>query len=279
MPLSNQYLVTGIDFSTLTDVTSSTLNQAVNEAITFSDKGIVLVTTDTAVDTADIPDTATYPEFKKHLWLRKKHADDPDQDPILYCFSVVADDWISLIVDVTDLLAQIVAAQADATLALANIANTDAQLEIVGNNTNTALNSISTIQSSINDLTQYRIKRFISAEHQLSPLVGGSGVEQIYAEAHGFSKVPEIVRGVLICTDPDAGYAVNDEIDLLSPFTNTTHATVGIVVANIDKITFGIGATGNIAGFSTYIPKKDGSGGAVMTRQKWAVRAYAYSME
>jgi microcystin-dependent protein len=76
--MTTQDLTKGIDITGLEDVTGSEMDQLVDVARTAADKGLTLVTTDTALNTPEVPDPNT-PDgmaitptwWTRYLWIRK----------------------------------------------------------------------------------------------------------------------------------------------------------------------------------------------------------------
>lgn len=90
--------------------------------------------------------------------------------------------------------------------------------------------------------------------------------------AHGLAVVPKLVRTVLVCTSTDAGYAVNDEIDISGVTgdqdgTNQWAAfTIGIDVTNITV------ARGSDANGSSIAAKTGGT--TAIDFSKWGIKLY-----
>lgn len=99
---------------------------------------------------------------------------------------------------------------------------------------------------------------------------GGNPAQHLIA--HGLTTTPKLFRVVAICTSTDAGFAVNDEIDIMSIRASTgNHA-----------VTIGANATNIFARFNaaTNLEICQYNGGATvytaMDETKWTVRAYAW---
>lgn len=75
--MTSQDLVKGIDITGLSTVTGSQINQTVDVARPASDKGLVIVTTDTALSTPVVPDpnieleSVTPTHWTRYVWIRK----------------------------------------------------------------------------------------------------------------------------------------------------------------------------------------------------------------
>lgn len=80
MPTSQDF-VKGIDITGLTEITGSQINQNIDTGRTASDKGLAIVTTDTAIDTPEVPNPSDTVEgvevtfWERYIWIRKPHAD------------------------------------------------------------------------------------------------------------------------------------------------------------------------------------------------------------
>lgn len=72
-------MVKGLDFTALDDANQSELNQLVDAAEFADERGMFLFTTDTALSTPVVPDAETIEKYRRCFWIRKPHADDPDQ--------------------------------------------------------------------------------------------------------------------------------------------------------------------------------------------------------
>ena len=79
-----------IDFTALTNPTAADHNNLVDLAQPYTDKGILLVTTDTALDTPDVPNAVVTTRWVRYLWLRKPHSTATITTPILYAWNANA---------------------------------------------------------------------------------------------------------------------------------------------------------------------------------------------
>src|SRR4051812_45532768 len=82
MALTSQDIVNRLDFTGLTSVSGSQLNQSVATAKLADDKGLIIETTDSALDTPVVPDPNTIlegilPDFWiRYRWKRVSYAAD-----------------------------------------------------------------------------------------------------------------------------------------------------------------------------------------------------------
>lgn len=79
-----------VDFTALTNPTAADHNNLVDLAQPYTDKGILLVTTDTALDTPDVPNAIVTARWVRYLWLRKPHSTATITTPILYAWNANA---------------------------------------------------------------------------------------------------------------------------------------------------------------------------------------------
>src|SRR3990167_4054135 len=74
--------VKGLDLTGEVSVNASEINQMVDLAVPYADKGLVITTEDAAGPTPDVPDAATTTKWQRYLWLRKR---TPEAlPPVLY---------------------------------------------------------------------------------------------------------------------------------------------------------------------------------------------------
>lgn len=140
MPVAQDF-VKGLDFTALVTANGSQHNQLIEQATPESDRGLVLTTTDTALDTPDVPNANTTTKWKRYLWKRIPHATAEDLTPLIYGWNddATADGtflkWIQLIADFASVeaiadaalaAAQSAQASANAAIATAGVANTAA---------------------------------------------------------------------------------------------------------------------------------------------------------
>lgn len=285
-----QFFTKGLDFTTIFQASGSQHNQLVDAAHTAADKGIVLVSTDTAVGVADEPNVADVPEFGKHLWLRKPF--DNTYAPALYCYFNGV--WVSLIVDISAITALATAANATADAALVVANSTNANLAAVSTVSNqaaldaaaakvTAANAVSTAgnasasaiaaQATANTALGLGLKRFQSTAKTLTILAVDS-----LEEEHGFVNTPDIVRAVLVCKIADSGYAANDEIGPESVAMTNIYPPIMYCGANLTKV-FATVLASNTGGTDPQFLLRHKTTGALVSavRTNWAMRIYAYS--
>lgn len=98
MSVSLQDLVKGIDFTGLTGINAGDMNQLVDNSAPASDKGLIVVTSDTAAYVPDVPDAITNTKFQRYIWIRRLHADDASNNKVrIYAWNptIDADDTYS----------------------------------------------------------------------------------------------------------------------------------------------------------------------------------------
>lgn len=69
MSASNIDLIAGLDLTGLTKVSGAQLTQLVNNGTPYSDKGLILATSDVA-GVPDVPNAATTTKWQRYIWLR-----------------------------------------------------------------------------------------------------------------------------------------------------------------------------------------------------------------
>jgi len=87
-------------------------------------------------------------------------------------------------------------------------------------------------------------------------------------EVHSLGGVPSIVRGVLVCTSNDGTFVSGDEIDFSTLLSQTDSPRGALVAADATKVYC------HILGAPLAV-KRDGSGWADLTENKWKIKVYA----
>ena len=70
MPGSNVDFVHGIDPTAFTSITGAQLAQLIDSATPYTDKGLIITTTDNIDDTPNVPDASVTTKWKRYLWIR-----------------------------------------------------------------------------------------------------------------------------------------------------------------------------------------------------------------
>ena len=128
MPLTTQDFDKGVDFTGINPATAGDYNNLVDQASPHQDdantgKGIVIVTTDTALNIPDVPDATTHTKWQKYIWQRIPFFSATDLSPIHYGwspsspFDTVFQQWRQTKVDNTAIITAITAVTGLATLA------------------------------------------------------------------------------------------------------------------------------------------------------------------
>ena len=129
--MTTQNFVKGVDFTGVTEITAELLNQLVDLGTVATDKGIVLVSTDTAMNTPDVPNVNNTTAWKKYIWVRIPHVNADGQTPVLYFWNDnAASDgtflkWLTIISDYSDLEITVDDLIVDVNTNTAQIANLD----------------------------------------------------------------------------------------------------------------------------------------------------------
>ena len=177
MPTTQDF-VKGIDVSSLTEVTATQLNQLVDEATPATDQGIVIVTTDSALDTPDVPDAATNTKWKRYLWRRLLHSThvraDDDPGVILYAWDDSASSdatylkWVRVDLVGSNLNTRVTDAE-DAISALqSDVSSLSTNVDTLQSDVTQAQTDIIAVQSSVTSNTT----RITSLEGSISAIPG-----------------------------------------------------------------------------------------------------------
>jgi hypothetical protein len=88
MAISNFDLTKGIDFTALSSASAGDHNSLVDAAVPYAtDKGIVMVSNDTALNTPDVPNAAATTKWKNYIWIRRPHSTATNTTPIAYMWN------------------------------------------------------------------------------------------------------------------------------------------------------------------------------------------------
>ena len=162
MPAGLPDFTNGIDFTIYATQTAAMHNQLVSNGVPATDRGMTIVTTDTALNTPDVPNPdldpgGSYLKLKRFLWIRRPHSTASDTTPLSYVWNENAVShatyrkWVRSVSDTASLQAEIdaldvrvtaVEASAASALATANAANATAATASV-NATNALANASS----------------------------------------------------------------------------------------------------------------------------------------
>jgi hypothetical protein len=90
--------------------------------------------------------------------------------------------------------------------------------------------------------------------------------------AHNLSGVPQLVRVVMVLDNgaPDAGYAANDEVDLMSAGNINGAITTSVRVDSSNVVVARYSAAAGVI----YLVPKTGGVGTAITESKWRLKAY-----
>ncbi len=174
--MTSQDLVKGIDITGLTKVTGSELIQLIDAGRLASDKGIRIITTDTAVGVPDVPDPSDTVEgvavtfWSRYKWVRISHEDEPEPFVKEYCWNPnAASDatylrWYDLETKAEAAQDAADAAQADATQALTD----SAAAVTTANNALTTANAAQTTATAAYTLGETAIATNVIQDAQIS---------------------------------------------------------------------------------------------------------------
>jgi hypothetical protein len=85
-----QDFIKGIDFTAYVTQTAAMHSILVDSGTPFTDKGLVMQSTDTALSTPDVPNplaSADYHKWKRYIWIRVPHSTDTNTVPWLYLWN------------------------------------------------------------------------------------------------------------------------------------------------------------------------------------------------
>ncbi len=101
MAISTQDFIKGIDLTGVgATATASQLNQLIDAGYVGADRGMVVVSTDHALNQPFVPDAITTAKFTRYFWKRIPHADADDLTPIYYMWddSVTSGDLLKWVI-------------------------------------------------------------------------------------------------------------------------------------------------------------------------------------
>lgn len=277
MPVSVYDFVKGLDFTGLTPASGADFNKLLDDAAPYGDKGIILYTVDTALNTPDVPDAGVTAKWVRYIWLRIPFAGAAIKTPIVYAWNddlAVADPvykkWFAISADISSLTASLAATDAIADSAKATADALWTQM----NGASGVAGRLSAAELNIQVLQNTGWKKFTSTTKTI-PADGSSTI--ILDENHGLPGIPQVLNLTLVCNSPDIGYLAGDEVNALAaamygepslcPFTIRATATKVAIFAYWY-------AKNPSAGF--YMPRGDNTNGATGVDQtKWSIRATA----
>lgn len=100
MPIALFDFTKGLDFTSLISATAADHNSLVDGAVPYAtDKGIVMVSTDTALNTPDVPNAAVTTKWKNYIWIRRPHGSASDTTPIAYVWNDNDLKWLRIQAD------------------------------------------------------------------------------------------------------------------------------------------------------------------------------------
>lgn len=238
IPLQDFAVSNTADFTGKALVGGEDHNNLVNEATPYSDatysKGLVVTTTDTALNTPDVPDANATIKYQGYLWHRiclddtvKVYSWNPaiaPDDPTYLKWDEVKTDVTTIEADITTLENDVTALQNDVQTAVTtaenalNIANDALTLADNANtNATNALTAATTAQTTADEALTIAtaannavtsIKKFTSSSY--NPLGSGIGLTFVQ-EPHLLGGLPTLFRGVMSCVTADANFAAGEE--------------------------------------------------------------------
>lgn len=163
MALTTQDFTKGIDFTGINPATGADHNVLIESAFPKEDtdndgKGLILKTTDSALNTPVVPDASSNNKWRRYLWIRVPHADAADTKPKIYAWNQSANldpsylRWIETNIDIEALNANVASAQSDAIEALNKVDNLSNIANTALNNANTALTTANTAKATADGL-------------------------------------------------------------------------------------------------------------------------------
>lgn len=91
--MNSQDLTKGVDFTSINPVTGADHNNLIELGVPTADgsaekgKGLVLITTDTALDTPSVPDASVTTKWQRYCWIRRPYAGATDKRCIPYSWN------------------------------------------------------------------------------------------------------------------------------------------------------------------------------------------------
>src|SRR5574343_366697 len=82
--MTTQDIIKGLDLTSLPTVGAADINQAIDNAYMGGTRGLILESTDTALNVPEVPDASVTTKFKRCLWRRIPHSTAADKTPIYY---------------------------------------------------------------------------------------------------------------------------------------------------------------------------------------------------
>lgn len=140
--------ITGLDFTALGSATAGDHNNLIEQSTPNADRGLIIWTKDTALDTPDVPDPtagASYVKGKRYIWLRIPHSSATSRRGRLYSWNDDATSvitylkWSDTSYDDTDVLADIAALQVDVADAITTANSASSTAASAATNAATAL--------------------------------------------------------------------------------------------------------------------------------------------
>jgi hypothetical protein len=88
MAISTFDFTKGLDFTALASASAGDHNSLVDAATPYvTDKGIVMVSNDSALNTPDVPNAASTTKWKNYIWIRRPHSTATNTTPIAYMWN------------------------------------------------------------------------------------------------------------------------------------------------------------------------------------------------
>lgn len=232
-------LTKGIDITGLPTVSGGDLNNLIDAATPYTDKGLILWSVDTAAGVPDVPDAAATTKWKRYIWLRIPHTSvvpPANTVPYFYAWNDTATSiptylkWQRIEADFTTVNATIAALQAELDAS---------QLDITAT-TNTANAANSTAGTAATDATNALANAAIVAGN-LATLDA-----QVNHTTSGLAPTRAVADSALsiatAAVTPAQLAAVNATIVVISSDTTiTTSPEYALAAGTILSITHGLG--------------------------------------
>lgn len=230
--MTSQDLQKRLDITGLTTVTGSQINQSVETAYPADDKGLIISSTDTAVDTPEVPDPSEELEgvtpdyWERYIWRRVPHEDDELNGVRLYVWNPNATNdatflkWETFNADITEALEAAEDAQEDADAALVAATTAQTAAEAAANAATEAAEDVATLDLRLSatqavveiireDITEIET----SLENVAQYGIGGLSTNlNVYNNtATPLSKIDIVIDKLLVSTSAGLTQLITDE--------------------------------------------------------------------
>ena len=260
----------GLDFTGINPITAADLNNLIDLSLPGVDRGLVLISTDTALNTPDTPNASTTTKWARYIWVRIPFNAAPDQKPKIYAWSPTTANsdtallnWHQLVYDDTTIVADVAANTAELVDHETRIGDAETKL---GNQSSDITASTNLANQALSGLPQKKIEDNIAIP----------GITGTASFTTTLPSRPQYVRWVLKCTTNDAGRVIGDEVDIDSVLSVADSSKVFYPFYNASNNTHNISFLNAANYFATPKPFKVPVGPifVAITTNSWVLRCY-----